>query len=295
VNALLQQNRVICGPMPGLTRDAISVEWTFQNRPVKIVDTAGIRKVTKRVDCIEDLAVQDAMRAMKVADVAVLVLDAQARKLGRQELAIADAVVKEGRALVVVANKQDLIVTQKTTPTTKKEKSFEYSPKDFKHDVQTQLEGRIPLLRKTPVITMSSLYQTNVDALMPTVFQARKRWERVIPTGTLNHWLRDVMVLHPPPMQNGRPTKIKYIIQTKGRPPTFLLFTNNNNSKTTLPESYLRYLIRNFQDTFEYFGMEIRLSIKASAPRNPYVSSRGKSASASKRKKRSGTRSSPKK
>jgi GTPase len=264
VNALLQQNRVICGPMPGLTRDSIAVEWTYQNRPVKIVDTAGIRKITKRVDAMEDLAVQDAMRAMKVADVAVLVLDAQARKLERQELAIADAVVKEGRALVVVANKQDLLVTKDTTS------KLRYSAQDFQRDVQTQLEDRLPLLRKTPVITMSSLYNTNVDALLPIVFQARDRWERIISTGILNRWLRDVMVLHPPPMQRGRVTRIKYILQTKGRPPTFLLFTNNH---TELPQSYLRYLIRNFQDTFEYFGMEIRMSIKQSSPKNPYVSS----------------------
>jgi GTP-binding protein len=203
---------------------------------------------------MEDLAVQDAMRAMKVADVAVLVLDAQATKLQRQELAIADAVVKEGRALVVAANKQDLVVDSS------------YSTADFAKAVKEHLESRLPMLRQTPVVAMSSLLEQNVQALMPVVFTARDRWARMVSTGVLNRWLKEVLRSHPPPMQNGRPTKIKYIIQTKGRPPTFLLFCNT----TDLPVSYVRYLIRNFQDSFEYFGMEIRMSVKKSAPENPY-------------------------
>lgn len=253
-NALLQQDRVICGPTPGLTRDAISVEWLYDGRPVQLVDTAGIRRINKRADVMEDLAVQDAMRAMKTADVAVLVLDAQATTLQRQELAIADAVVKEGRALVVVANKQDLVV----------EKG--YSTHKFAKAVVEHLEARLPMLRQTPVIAMSSLHKENVEQLMPVLFTARDRWARIISTGVLNRWLKEVLYSHPPPMQKGRPTKIKYIIQTKGRPPTFLIFCNT----TDLPVSYVRYLIRNFQDTFEYFGMEVRMSVKKSAPENPY-------------------------
>jgi GTPase len=254
VNALLQQDRVICSPTPGLTRDAIAIEWIYEGRPVQLVDTAGIRRIVKRADTIEDLAVQDAMRAMKVADVAVLVLDAQATKLQRQELAIADAVVKEGRALVVVANKQDLLV------------DAEYTAVQFAKSVREHIEARLPMLRQTPVVAMSSLHGTHVHALMPVVFRARDRWARVVSTGVLNRWLKEVLHSHPPPMQEGRPTKIKYIIQTKGRPPTFLLFCNH----TELPVSYVRYLIRNFQDTFEYFGMEVRMSIKKSSQENPY-------------------------
>jgi GTP-binding protein len=241
-----------------LTRDAISVEWQYDGRPVQLVDTAGIRRIIKRADTMEDLAVQDAMRAMKVADVAVLVLDAGATKLQRQELAIADAVVKEGRALVVVANKQDLLV------------DAEYSADSYMKSVKEHIESRLPMLRQTPVIAMSSLHGDNVQALMPVVFRARDRWARVVSTGVLNRWLKEVLHTHSPPMQQGRPTKIKYILQTKGRPPTFLLFCNH----TELPVSYVRYLIRNFQDTFEYFGMEVRMSVKKSAPENPYGTQR---------------------
>ena len=256
VNSLLGEERVISGETPGLTRDSISVTWLWKNKPVQIADTAGIRRGVKRERSneIEDLAVLDAMRAMKLADVAVLVLDSQARVIQRQELAIADAVVREGRSLVVVANKMDLIV------------DAEYTKHDFANQVQEQVEIRFPMLRKTPVVAMSSLYGDNVHRLMPVVFQARERWARVIPTGMLNRWLEEVLDEHSPPRQQGRPTRIKYIFQTKGRPPTFLLYCN----VTELPMNYLRYLTRNFQDSFDMFGMEVRLVVKKSAE-NPYA------------------------
>lgn len=256
VNALLGEERVITGSTPGLTRDAISVSWSWDKRPVQIVDTAGLRRGLKRERSneIEDLSVLDAMRAMKLADVAVLVLDAQARFIQRQELAIADAVVREGRALVVAANKMDLIVDD------------EYTQKDYARAVQEQIELRYPMLRKTPVVPMSSLHKKNVNKLMPVVFEARDRWARTIPTGVLNRWLEEVLDEHAPPAQQGRPTKVKYIIQTKGRPPTFLLFCN----VAELPINYLRYLTRHFQDSFNMFGMEVRLVVKKSAE-NPFA------------------------
>jgi GTP-binding protein len=255
VNALLQQQRVISGATPGLTRDAIAVEWSWDGRPVRLVDTAGIRKMSKRdySDEIEDLAVRDAMRAMKIADVAVLVLDAEARYIQRQELVIADAVVREGRSLVVAANKMDLLV------------NAEYSSEDYAAAVREHIEARFPMLRKTPVVAMSSLSGEGVEELMPVVFNARDRWARVIPTGVLNRWLSEVLYANPPATQCGRPTKIKYIIQTKGRPPTFLLFCNQSE----LPANYIRVLVRNFQDTFELFGMEVRFAVKKNQT-NPF-------------------------
>lgn len=256
VNALLGQERVIVGATPGLTRDAIAVDWYWQGRAVQLVDTAGIRKRPRRdhSDEIEDLAVQDAMRAMKVADVAVLVLDAEARMLQRQELAIADAVLKEGRALVIAANKMDLIV------------KADYSKDEFVDAVRDQLEGRFPILRKTPIVALSSLTGEAVDDLMPIVFDARNRWAQKLSTGKLNRWLAEVVEVMSPPRVGGKPLKIKYIMQTKGRPPTFLLFC----SADQMPESYSRFLVRHFQDTFEMYGMEIRLAIKKSSKENPF-------------------------
>lgn len=258
VNALLGEERVIAGETPGLTRDSISVPWLWKNRPVKIVDTAGLRRGARRERSneIEDLAVLDAMRAMKTADVAVLVLDAQARYIQRQELAIADAVVREGRSLVVAANKMDLVVDE------------DYTRSDFANAVQEQIETRFPMLRNTPVVAMSSLHGDGVYKLMPVVFKARERWQRVIPTGMLNRWLEEVLDEHSPPLHDGRAARIKYIIQTKGRPPTFLLFCNVGE----LPVNYLRYMTRSFQDSFDMFGMEVRLVVKKSAESNPYES-----------------------
>ncbi|CAB9515202.1 GTPase Der [Seminavis robusta] len=263
VNSLLQQERVIAGSTPGLTRDSILVEWAWNDRPVQLVDTAGIRKITQRSTQIEDLSVQDANRAMKMADVAVLVLDAQAGNLQRQEMAIADAVVKEGRALVVAANKMDLVVDAG------QDDGVSYTPEEYASAVSDEIEGRLPMLRKTPVVPMSSLTGENVQKLMPVVFKARERWERTVSTGLLNRWLADVIVSHPPPpveSSSQRATKIKYIIQTKGRPPTFLLFCNVGH----LPPQYIRHLARNFQDTFHMFGMEVRLAVKKSSSDNPY-------------------------
>ena len=255
VNALLKEERVITGSTPGLTRDSIAVKWSWQGRPVQLADTAGIRKSAKRErsDNIEDLAVQDAMRSMKMADVALLVLDGEARMLQRQELAIADAVVREGRSLVVAANKMDILVED------------DYTPRDYATAVQQQIEIRFPMLRKTPVVPMSSLTGENVHRLMPVVFDARDRWQQVISTGMLNRWLSEVLDTQAPPLHNGRPINIKYIMQTKGRPPTFLLFCNVDE----LPTSYLRYLTRNFQETFQMYGMEVRMAIKKSAE-NPF-------------------------
>ena len=256
INSLLKQNRVITGSTPGLTRDAIAINWTWMGRPVHLVDTAGIRRMAKRdhSDDIEDLAVRDAMRAMKVADVAVLVLDAEARMLQRQELAIADAVVREGRSLVVAANKMDLLV------------DYDYTKEEFASAVRNQIESRFPMLRSTPIVPMSSLTGEAVEELMPVVFNARDRWSRIINTGLLNRWLTDVLEAQPPPTVYGRPVRIKYIMQVKGRPPTFMLFCNLDQ----LPVSYLRYLTRNFQNAFEMFGMEVRLAVKKSAPENPF-------------------------
>ena len=256
VNALLREDRVITGPMPGLTRDSIQIEWSYKGRPVHLVDTAGLRKPSKRTDdVIEEMAVLDALRAMKVAHVAVLVLDAGARMLRRHELAICQTVLKEGRALVVAANKMDLVVDGR-----------EYTAKDFEQGVREQLEFRYPMLRHTPILPMSSITGEGVDKLMPAVFHARDRWSKTIATGQLNRWLEEVLDEHAPPYVDGRPAKIKYMIQTKGRPPTFLLFCNT----LQIPDLYMRYLTRQFQESFDFYGMDVRLILKHSATSNPF-------------------------
>ena len=266
---------------PGLTRDAIRIPWTWQNQPVQIVDTAGIRKASQRQDpqspttsrklsdptLLEDMAVQDAMRALQVADVAVLVIDADERSLSKQDLAIANAILQEGRVLVVVANKMDLVIDEE-------DKDDPYTRDDLVKGVRLQLEERFPFLRQTPIVPLDSKSGSGVaEDLMPVVIQAKERWERTISTGSLNRWLAEVVDGHAPPPVNGRATKLKYILQTKGRPPTFLIYTNQD----TLAESYIRYLTRQFQESFDMYGMQVRLAIKkstSSAGGNPYEPSR---------------------
>lgn len=286
VNALLEENRVITGSRPGLTRDAIRIPWTWQGQPVQIVDTAGIRKASQRQDpqatrtrkkatetrtpLLEDMAVQDAVRALQVADVAVLVIDAAELMLSKQDLVIANAILQEGRALVVVANKMDLVIDEQK----KHDGDDVYTREDLARGVRNQLEARFPYLRKTPIIPLDSRPGRGkvADELMPIVMQARDRWERKISTGSLNRWLAEVVDGHPPPKMNGRATKLKYVIQTKGRPPTFLLYTNQDK----LPDAYTRYLTRQFQETFEMYGMQVRLAVKkstSSAGGNPYAPS----------------------
>jgi len=141
-----------------------------------------------------------------------------------------------------------------------------YTKDQFAKDVQTQLEIRFPMLRRTPVVPACALTGENVEDLMPVVFHARERWSQVITTGLLNRWLKSVVEVQSPPPYQGRPTKIKYIMQTKGRPPTFLLFTNVHH----IPPTYLRYMIRNFQDSFQMFGMEVRMALKKSSLTNPF-------------------------
>jgi GTP-binding protein len=283
VNALLQEHRVITGSRPGLTRDAIRVPWTWNGHAVQIVDTAGIRKASQRRDTsstesvastasrkywneplLEDMAVQDAIRALQVADVAVLVIDAEERSLTKQDMAIADLIIQEGRVLVLVANKMDLVIDED-------DPVDPYTRQDLAAGVRLQVEGRFPFLRKIPIIPLNSKTGSGVaNDLMPVVLQARERWERKISTGKLNRWLAEVVQEHAPPAVNGRATKLKYLLQTKGRPPTFLLYTN----QTSLPESYLRYLTRQFQESFDMYGMQVRIAIKkstSSAGTNPFA------------------------
>lgn len=261
---------------PGLTRDAIRVPWTWQNQPVQIVDTAGIRKASQRQDpllttsrkftdptLLEDMAVHDALRALQVADVAVLVIDADERILLRQDLAIANAILDEGRVLVVVANKMDLVIDEEDT-------TDPFTRHDLAKGVRDHLETRFPFLRMTPIVPLDSRSGKGVArALMPVVMKAKERWERTISTGALNRWLTEVVDGHAPPPVNGRRTKLKYILQTKGRPPTFILYTNQDK----LPETYIRYVTRQFQESFDMYGMKVRLAIKKSTSSdgtNPY-------------------------
>ncbi len=249
INRLLGQERMLTGPEPGITRDAISVDWTYEGRRVRLVDTAGMRKRARVSEKLEKLAVADALRAVDMAQVVVLLVDGRIA-LQKQDLVIASRVIEEGRALILAVNKWDAVENRSET--------MRY--------IREKLEMSLPQVRGVPVATLSALTGKGVEKLMPAVFSIYEQWQRRIPTGRLNQWLADMVERHPPPLVRGRRLKLRYITQAKTRPPTFAVFAS---IASEVPESYARYLVNALRDHFELPGVPVRLYFRSG--RNPYA------------------------
>ena len=249
LNSLLGENRVITGPEPGVTRDAISVDWDWQGERVKIFDTAGLRRRSRVQEKLEKLSAADTMRAVKFAHVAVLVLDGTVMA-ERQDLTIAEHVVEEGRALIIAVNKWDLIDDRAAALS----------------KLTDRLERSLPQVRGIPIVKLSALTGDGIDRLMPAVKKAFEIWKIRLPTGPLNRWLEDILDNHPPPLSKGRRLRLRYITQVKGRPPTFAVFSSR---PADFPESYRRYLVNSLRETFGLDGVPIRLNLRGG--KNPYV------------------------
>eukprot|EP00752_Nemacystus_decipiens_P003942 g3610.t1 len=249
LNAVLREDRALTGPTPGLTRDAVAVEWTWGGRAVRLVDTAGIRKSGSRDTStpLEELAVKDSMNAIHKAQVVVLVLDGSEGLLRKTELSIASMVAAEGRALVVAANKSDLSGV---------------SPGEYAKGVIDQVEALMPDVRAPPVLSVCALDGSGVGSLMRAVLKARDRWRARVPTAVLNRWLRKIVFLHPPPRDSttGGACSLKYLTQVKRGPPEFRVFVNH----LSLPADYQRYITKNLQKEFGFHGMQVRLTLKKS-------------------------------
>jgi GTP-binding protein len=249
LNRLVGEERVVTGPEPGVTRDAISVEWSWQGRGVWLVDTAGMRRRARVRESLERMSVADSLRAIRFAQVAVLVLDASVG-LERQDLTIAAHVIEEGRALVVAVNKWDAVPDRQ----------------EAMQGIRERLEESLPQIRGVRVVTLSALTGVGVDRLLPAVFEAFDTWNRRVPTAALNRWLADMTERHPPPMVSGRRLRLRYMTQVKARPPSFVIFGSRPDA---LPESYSRYLINGLRDTFDLDGVPIRLGLRRGE--NPYA------------------------
>ncbi len=251
INALLGEERMLTGPEPGVTRDAIAVRWRYQGREIALVDTAGLRRRANITAKLEKLSVADSLRAIQFAEVVVLVLDATLM-LEKQDLTIARHVVDEGRALVLAANKWDLVRDRDAA----------------RRRLADRLERSLPQARGAPVVTLSALTGANLAALLPAVLEAHAVWNRRVPTARLNDWLAQMVERHPPPLdRRGRRIKLRYITQAKTRPPTFALFCS---VPSQLPAAYLRYLENHLRDDFGLTGTPIRLQARKGA--NPYIS-----------------------
>jgi len=252
VNRLLEEDRVLTGPEAGITRDSISIDWAYRGRPIRLVDTAGLRKRARVADKLEKLSAADTLRAVEYAQVVVLLLDAE-MGLEKQDLTIASKVVEEGRCLVIGMNKWDRCRDR--------EKAM--------RNLKDRLERSLPQARGLPVVPLSALQGQHSDRLLDAVLQAYDIWNQRIPTADLNRWLESVLASHPPPLASGRRIRMKYITQVKSRPPTFAIFTSKPEQ---LPGSYLRYLENALREAFGLPGIPIRISLKKG--RNPYAKSR---------------------
>ncbi len=252
INRLLGEERLLTGPEAGITRDSISVDYLWQGknaeRRLKIFDTAGLRKRAKVEEKLEKLAAADALRAIRFAEVVVVLLDATI-PFEKQDLTIVDLVAREGRALVIGLNKWDLI-------------------EDKAHIVTLREEAArlLPQVRGAPVMPVSGANGGGLDALMGAILSAHEVWNKRLSTGRLNRWLEGVIDQNPPPAVAGRRIKIRYITQPKARPPHFVIFGNQLDE---LPDSYRRFLMNGLRQTFALPGTPIRLTLKQGE--NPYA------------------------
>ena len=248
VNALLGQQRTLTGPEAGITRDAISTDWVWQDRPVKLWDTAGIRRKSRVTGKIEKLAVADALRAIRFADCIVVLIDASL-EIERQDLALCDLVATEGRAVVLALSKWDLV---------------ENKDKKLK-DVKSDIDDVLPEIRGMPIVTVSAERERGLDKLMAAVVSAVEKWDTRISTSKLNRWLEGMLSRNPLPAPGGRRIKIRYMTQPTSRPPTFAVFGNQLKG---LPQSYLRFLMNGLREDFDLKGVPIRFSLRGG--RNPF-------------------------
>src|SRR5438067_4703714 len=249
VNRLLGEDRLLTGPEPGITRDAIAVEWAWEDRPIRLIDTAGMRRRARIEARLERLSVADTLRAVRFAECVILVMDAL-QPLERQDLTIANLVADEGRALVLATNKWDAVGNREGTL----------------KQVRERLETTLPQLQGVALVPVSGLKGSGLDKLMEAVFKADAVWNRRVPTAALNRWLAMIQEHHPPPLVGARRLRLRYMTQVNTRPPSFALFASKPGE---LPESYRPYLVNALRQQFELPGTPIRLMLRKGE--NPYA------------------------
>lgn len=249
VNALIGQDRLLVGPEAGITRDAIAIDWSWHGKPYRLVDTAGMRKKAKVQAKLERLSVGETLHAIRFADVCVLVMDA-AEAFEKQDLTIADLVIREGRALVFALAKWDKIE----------------DPRAHFEEMKLVARESLPQARGAPLVTVSALAGVGLDRLMKAVEEAHGDWTARVKTKDLNEWLYATIARHPPPAVHGKRIKPRYLTQIKARPPTFVLIASRAEE---MPESYKRYLVNGMREAFGLHAAPIRLIVKAG--KNPFA------------------------
>ena len=252
INHLLGEERLLTSPEAGTTRDSIAVEINWQGRDFRLFDTAGLRRRSRIEEKLEKLSVADALRAVRFAEVVVLMMDAQ-NKFEEQDLRIADLIEREGRAIVLAVNKWDLV---------------ERKP-NLISGLRADADHWLPQVKGVPVVAVSGLMGEGVDRLMKAIEEAYATWNRRVPTAALNRWFEQAIAANPPPAVSGRRLKLNYITQNKARPPSFVLFCSRADA---VPQSYLRYLTNSLREAFDLPGTPVRITLREKA--NPFAHKR---------------------
>jgi GTPase len=253
VNRMLGEDRMITGPEAGITRDSITIDWEWQHREVRLIDTAGLRKKSKVEDKLERLSAADTKHAIDFAEVVVLLLDAT-RGLEAQDLRIADQIFSEGRALVIALNKWDVAENGSS----------------LFQGVRGALEEGFSQVRGVPLLTISAATGKGIDELLQAAFDTRAAWSQRVTTGKLNRWFENAIEKNPPPAPGGKRIKLRYATQIKTRPPSFVIFGTRVDQ---LPESYRRYLVNGIRRELGFGAVPVRLTLRA--PKNPFDDAKG--------------------
>ncbi|MCR6734640.1 MAG: ribosome biogenesis GTPase Der [Afipia sp.] len=252
INRLLGEERLLTSPEAGTTRDSIAVDVTWKGREFRVFDTAGLRRRSRIEDKLEKLSVSDALRAVRFAEVVVLMMDAQNR-FEEQDLRLADLIEREGRAIVIAVNKWDLM---------------DRAPSQIAK-LREDADHLLPQVKGMPVVAVSGMMGEGIDRLMSAIEDAYAIWNRRVSTASLNRWFEQAVQNNPPPAVSGRRLKLNYITQTKARPPSFVVFCSRADA---VPESYLRYLVNSLRGFFELPGTPIRITLREKA--NPFAHKR---------------------
>ncbi|MDB5546561.1 MAG: Small GTP-binding protein domain [Tardiphaga sp.] len=252
INHLLGEERLLTSPEAGTTRDSISVDIVYKNREFRVFDTAGLRRRSRIEAKLEKLSVADALRAVRFAEVVVLMMDSQ-NKFEEQDLRIADLIEREGRALVIAVNKWDLMEKKANLVTALRE----------------DVDHLLPQVRGVPIVAVSGMMGDGIDRLMSSIEQAYLIWNRRVPTAALNRWFEQAIDTNPPPAVSGRRLKLNYVTQTKARPPSFVVFCSRADA---VPQSYLRYLVNSLRQFFDLPGTPVRITLREKA--NPFAHKR---------------------
>jgi len=255
INRFLNEDRLLTGPEAGITRDSIAIDWTWhdpktgEDRPVRLIDTAGMRKKAQVTDKLEKLAVADARHAIDFAEVVVLLLDAT-RGLEHQDLKIASMVLEEGRALMIAINKWDVAEDASA----------------LFNGIRAALDEGLAQVKGLPLLAVSARTGKGLDDLLRAAFELRDAWSKRVPTSALNRWFDDALAKNPPPAPGGKRIKLRYITQAKTRPPGFVLFGTRLDE---LPTSYQRYLVNGLRRELGFDAVPVRLMLRS--PKNPFA------------------------